>query len=262
MNRTLVLLATLLLLVGGAWYWWSIQSNVPATIAITAPAGGEILQSGEKHTISWKTHGVPASDKISITIRRIPPPPLQEEGQEFDPIVFTDIPNTGSTTWTISEMYPGGTFVLGISAYAAVPITNVISAESRPFTITHPKLAIDLYPLYTGATWKKSVVESFTIGTTTYSGASVTSEPIDVGMNPASVITSFESHYDKLLKEHGWLIANDLAAGGHVGGQTGYRNDSDVILTRFHINYKKQFENAPSECPCDITLSLFSTISK
>lgn len=147
MNRTLVLLATLLLLVGGAWYWWSIQSNVPATIAITAPAGGEILQSGEKHTISWKTHGVPASDKISITIRRIPPPPLQEEGQEFDPIVFTDIPNTGSTTWTISEMYPEGTFVLGISAYAAVPITNVISAESRPFTITHPKLAIDLYPL-------------------------------------------------------------------------------------------------------------------
>lgn len=262
MSKTLVLLVALVLVAGGAWYCWSAQPNAPATITVTAPAGGEVFQPGEEHTISWETHNVPARDKISITIRRIPPPPLQEEGQEFDPIVFTDLPNTGSTTWTISDMYPEGAFVLGISAYASIPITNAISAESKQFTIAHPKLAIDLYPLYVGAAWNKSVVESFTIGTTTYSGASMASSPIDADMSPASVITPFENYYDKLLKERGWNVANNLAAGGHVGGQTGYHNGSGIILTRFHIEYKNQYENAPSECPCNVTLSLFSTANE
>lgn len=261
MSRILAVLAALALIAGAVWYWWSVRSSAPATIAITVPLGGEMWQPGEVHTISWEAHGVPTSDKISVTIRRVPPPPLQEEGQEFDPVIFTDLPNTGSTTWTISDMYPGGTYVLGISAYASVPVENAISTESPPFTITHPKLAIDLYPLYAGVAWHKSVVESFAIGTTTYSGVSMTSASIDAGMNPANVITPFENYYDKLLKERGWHVANDLAAGGHVGGQTGYRNGSGVILTRFHIDYKNQPDNAPSECPCDVTLSLFSNVN-
>ena len=154
-------------------------------------------------------------------------------------------------------MYAWTTY-MGVPVVKSSILVTSSTAESQPFTITHPKLAIDLYPLYTDAAWNMSIVESFVIGTTTYSGASMTSVPIDVGMNPASVITSFENYYDKLLRERGWHVANDLAAGGHVGGQTGYRNGSGVILTRFQIVYHTISENAPSECPCDVTLSLFS----
>ena len=259
MNRTILLLIIAILVAGGAWYWWSAQPGALPTITITAPAGGESWQPGEEHTISWSAHGVPASDKISITIRRIPPPPLQQEGQEFDPIIFTDLPNTGSTTWNISPMYPSGTYVLGISAYESVPVTNPVSAESAQFSITHPTLSQDLYPLYSGASWGAPAAESFVIGTTTYSGASVASAATTGTMNPGSVFTPFQNYYDQKLKALGWKVANDLAAGGHVGGQTGYRKDGAVILTRFNIVYHTTPANAPSECPCDVTLSLFSS---
>ncbi|MDE1925117.1 MAG: hypothetical protein KGH79_02970 [Patescibacteria group bacterium] len=262
MNRVSALLIVLLLLAGGTWYWWSMRSSVPPTVTIIIPAGGEAWQPGEEHTISWDTHGVPANDKISLTIRRIPPPPLQEEGQEFDPIIFTDLPNTGSTTWKVSAMYPSGTYVLGISAYESVPITNAISAESAQFSITHPTLSADLYPLYGRVDWSASEVESFIIGTTSYSGASITSAAVADTMDPGSVFTPFERYYDQKLKSIGWRVANDLAAGGHVGGQTGYRKGGAVILTRFQIVYHTAPENAPSECPCDVMLSLFSTGNK
>jgi hypothetical protein len=259
MYRATILIIILALIAGGAWYWLSTRPSVPPAVTITTPAGGEAWQPREEHTISWDTQGVPASDKISITIRRIPPPPLQEEGQEFDPILFTDLPNTGSTTWKISPMYPNGTYVLGISAYESVPVTNAISAESAQFSITHPTLSADLYPLYSSAGWQATEVESFVIGTTPYSGTSVTSAAVTDTMDPGGIFTPFQNYYDTKLKALGWSVTNDLAAGGHVGGQTGYRKGSAVILTRFHIDYRLVPQNAPSECPCDVTLSLFST---
>jgi hypothetical protein len=256
---TLATLLILLVAVIGAVVWLARTPAAPS-IAFTMPAGGETWQAGETHTISWTSRGIPARDSVSITLRRVPPPPLQEEGQEFDPIVFTNLPNTGSTIWNISPAYPGGTYVLGISAYKSVPVTNPVSAESKPFTLTHPKVAIDLYPLYTGASWNKARVEDVTMGTTTYSGASVESAAIDAGMNPGKVFTAFEQYYASLLAERGWHVANDLAAGGHVGGQTGYRNGPGVILVRYHIDYQNVPDNAPSECPCAVTLSLFSNV--
>ena len=154
MSRALLLLMTLALLGGGIWYWWNSQSTPLPTLHITTPTGGEEWQPGEEHVISWSTHGIPATDYISITIQRLPPPPLQTEGQEFDPIIFTNLPNTGSTTWKISPMYPSGTYVLGIQAYATLPITQgEVTAESVPFTLTHPTLSGDLYPLYSGSSW-------------------------------------------------------------------------------------------------------------
>lgn len=107
-------------------------------ITITSPSGGEAWHPGEEHVISWTTRNVPDTHKVSVTIRRIPPPPLQEEGQEFDPIVFINLPNTGSVTWTISPMYPDGTYILTVAAYESIPITDEVWAESREFTITHP----------------------------------------------------------------------------------------------------------------------------
>ena len=262
-SRKLTPFILILLVAIGMVLWWFYSSPkvLPTpSITITSPAGGEAWQPGETHSITWTTIGIPEDNKISVTIRRIPPPPLQEEGQEFDPIIFTDLLNTGNAEWTIAPMYPSGTYTLGLTAYESAPITNPITEESQPFAITHPNLAPDLYPLYPGANWNRSQVESFLIGTTTYSGARMESAPLDADMDPGNIITPFENYYAKLLMGRGWSVANDLAAGGHVGGQTGYRKGSDVILTRFSINYQNKPEDAPSECPCDVTLSVFSTL--
>src|SRR5512146_1846160 len=185
MSRTTAVVAVVLVVIAGAaWALWPRGERVPATLIITAPAGGEVWDSGSEHTLSWNTRGVLATDKISVTIRRIPPPPLQEEGQEFDPIIFTGLPNTGSTTWKIAPMYPDGTYVIGVSAYRSVPIMDVVTAESAEFSIRHPSLSKDLYPLYKGADWNAPVVESFLIGTTSYSGAGVESAPLTDTMDP------------------------------------------------------------------------------
>lgn len=258
-NRTTIFILVFVFLAGAVLYFWSARPAVPPEITVTTPAGGEKWQPGEEHVISWSTKGVPAGYKVAVTIRRIPPPPLLEEGQEFDPIIFTDLPNTGSASWKISPMYPNGTYVIGMNAYESVPVMSPISAESGQFTLTHPELSAALYPLYSGADWNAPEAESFLIGTTAYSGASVASFASAETMDPGSVFTSFDNFYDKKLKSLGWSVANDLAAGGHVGGQTGYHKDGEIILTRFHIEYLTKPENAPSECPCDVTLSLFST---
>lgn len=120
-------------------------------------------------------------------------------------------------------------------------------------------LSQDLYPLYDKVSWNAPVTESIFIGTSTYTGASVTSSVVENTMDPGSVFTPFEQYYDKKLKALGWSVANDLAAGGHVGGQTGYRKGESVILTGFRINYRIVSTSSPSECPCDVSLSLFST---
>lgn len=97
-----------------------------------------------------------------------------------------------------------------------------------------------------------------TIGTSTYVGASVSSLAATSTMDPGSVFTPFERYYDAKLKALGWTVDKYLATCGHVGGQTGYRKGDGLILVRFFINYQTVPANAPSECPCDVTLSLFS----
>ena len=130
-------------------------------------------------------------------------------------------------------------------------------APSAP--LQPPQLSSDLYPLYATSTWQTPVSESVTIGTTTLSGASITSAAVTDTMDPGSIFTPFETYYADKLAASGWSVANDLAAGGHVGGQTGYRKGNAVILTRFNILYHVVSNTSPSECPCDVTLSLFSS---
>ena len=129
-------------------------------------------------------------------------------------------------------------------------------------TTTPPTLSADIYPLYDHALWNDSQAEQFTIGTTSYSGASIASAAVTNTMDPGSVFTPFQNYYDQKLKALGWQVANDVAAGGHTGGQTGYRKGDALVLTRFQIVYHNVTENAPSECPCDVTLSLFSSEAK
>jgi hypothetical protein len=134
----IIISAVALLLICGLFY--VLRSSGSASIQVLFPSGGETLVTGSSQTLKWKTHKIPAADKIAVTIRRIPPPALPEEGQEFDPIIFTDLPNTGSQDWVISDMYPAGNYVLGFTSYASTPITNPTMAESQEFSITKTQL--------------------------------------------------------------------------------------------------------------------------
>jgi hypothetical protein len=118
----------------GVIYWqyknMTARSAQPS-ITIISPDGGEVLKEGSTYTIKWETKNIPAANKISITIRRVAPPALPTEGQEFNPIVFINLENTGSKDWTVSDMYPEGNYIIEINSYASTPITNPISDESN-----------------------------------------------------------------------------------------------------------------------------------
>lgn len=123
----------------------SPKSTLPS-ITLIYPNGEEILNEGSTYTIKWETQNVPATNKVAITIRRVPPPALPEEGQEFDPIIFTNLENTGSKEWKVSYMYPDGNYIIGINIYESLPITNPISDESdAAFQIINPPIAQATY---------------------------------------------------------------------------------------------------------------------
>jgi len=114
----------------GFWLYKTTTMDNQPFITLISPNGGEILEEGSVYTIKWGTKNIPAANKVSVNIRRIAPPPLSSDGQEFDPIIFIDLENTGSIDWHISSMYPEGNYVLGITSYASVPVTDPISDES------------------------------------------------------------------------------------------------------------------------------------
>jgi len=120
--------------------------NTSPSITIISPNGGEILNEGSVYTINWKTQNVSAANKVAISITRVPPPALPEEGQEFDPIIFTDLENSGSKEWKVSYMYPNGNYIIGINTYESLPITNPLSDESdATFQIINPPIAQAAY---------------------------------------------------------------------------------------------------------------------
>lgn len=130
----IIILTVILLIILGSFYF--LRNDKVPSIQVVSPKSGDILQSGSTQTIKWESRNVPVSDKISFTIRRVPPPSLQTEGQEFDPIIFIDLPNTGSKDWVVSDTYPEGNYVLGITSYTSIPVTNPIMTESGEFSIT------------------------------------------------------------------------------------------------------------------------------
>ncbi|MFH0712802.1 MAG: MliC family protein [Candidatus Jorgensenbacteria bacterium] len=134
-----VLIIVGVLVIAGGLYAFEKYGGKPS-ITITSPSKGDAWTTGSTQLITWTTKNISPGNKISVTLRRIPPPELQTEGQEFDPIVFINLENTGSMDWTISDMYPTGIYMLTVNSYEAIPITDPISAESKPFTITREEL--------------------------------------------------------------------------------------------------------------------------
>lgn len=128
----IVKILLVVLVVAGGILWWqnSSNKNTEPTITILSPNGGETIKEGSTYNITWKTENVPSSNKVAISIRRVAPPPLPEEGQEFDPVIFVNLDNTGSKEWQVSDMYPEGNYLIGINTYASLPVTDPIADES------------------------------------------------------------------------------------------------------------------------------------
>lgn len=144
----------------------------------------------------------------------------------------------------------GSVWVLWKTETAKAPAAS--SSESASL------LTSDLYPLYAGVTWSDPVFGQVEVGAKTYSGASASAVATTSTMNPSAAFTPFEDYYAQKLSALGWRVSNDLAAGGPTGGQTGYTKDGRTILTLFKVTYHTTPADAPSTCPCDVTLSVFS----
>lgn len=141
MKKNLILIISLILVsFFGYQAYLQFTQTVQSSITLISPIGGEILEEGMTYFIKWETQNVPETNKIAINIRRVPPPPLSEEGQEFDPVVFVNLENTGSVEWEVSEMYPEGDYLLSIISYEALPITEdaVFDENIEPFHIIKP----------------------------------------------------------------------------------------------------------------------------
>lgn len=153
--------------------------------------------------------------------------------------------------WSIAAV-----IVIGVASYLISSHLSALTSASGAAAA----LSEDAYPLYPNATWQKPKAVSFSLGSTDYSpGVTVSSAPITDTLDPGSIFMPFMQYYSDKLKGLGYAEDNALAAGGHTGGQSVFRKGTAVILTRFEIDYKNIPENAPSECPCDVTLTVFTS---
>lgn len=144
-NNLVSLILIIVIFVAGIVLYWqqknTAKQNAQPIITLTSPNGGEIMIKGSTYTITWTSKNIPEANKISINIRRVPPPPLSTEGQEFDPLIAINLENTGSYAWTVSDNYPEGNYILGLTSYASLPITNPIGDESdATFQIVNQKV--------------------------------------------------------------------------------------------------------------------------
>lgn len=109
----------------------TIEKTQAPGFRLISPNGGEVFNIGLTYTISWDSGAASGYDKISVHIRKVSPQ-SQEEGQEFDPLIFVGIENDGAEDWVISDEYPEGEYILEATAYSELPLVdgNHISDES------------------------------------------------------------------------------------------------------------------------------------
>ncbi len=123
---------------------------------------------------------------------------------------------------------------------------------SSPTPVQH--LAPDAYPLYSGATWGPE--EGTTFGD--FVGYGISSAPVTNITDIASTSMPFEQYYAQKLSAAGWGVDNALAAGGPGSEIVGYRKGADVLIVSFGSVFKAGGVNEPEQCPCDVTMHVFS----
>lgn len=263
-TRLLFILVVIVIIAGGAYGVVKYrQFNLSPEVVVVSPTSGDVWTVGSAHAITWNTKNIPSENKISITITRISPPPLQTEGQEFDPILFVNLKNTGSVGWTIADQYPAGTYVLGVNSYPSVPIIESVSGQSAPFHIIKEKnFPAEIYPLYPGISWGPEMSATDTMPLngiqTVFTGYGVTSQTVKNITNIAAVTTPFEKYYRNKLKAAGWVMDNYLLASGPGSNIVVYTKGDDYMVISFATVFHAGGVNEPVQCPCDTTLSIFN----
>jgi hypothetical protein len=136
------------------------------------------------------------------------------------------------------------------SAVAPVPVTPVV-----PVVLAAKHLAADVYPLYAGIAWGEEVATTTDFG---LAGYRVMSVPVRGITDLAAVSTPFEKYYAAKLAPLGWRKNIQMEAGGPGASIMGYQKGSDYIVVSYSSVFHAGGANEPEQCPCDITLSVFS----
>ncbi len=125
------------------------------------------------------------------------------------------------------------------------------------------------YPLYagsgvgvgsssaTGISWA-TPTPVFATTTPSLIGVEIVSQPIMNITDLATPSTPFMNHYRRALTATGWTVDNMLAAGGPGAEITGYTKGSDYFIVSYTSDFKVKSADAPEQCPCDLTFSLFA----
>ncbi len=114
-----------------------------------------------------------------------------------------------------------------------------------------PELEADAYPLYDGVEWGE--VQKLEGGL-----LRVASKPVLNTTNIAAVATPFTQYYQQKLTAAGWEQDIMREASGPGANVSTYINGDRFIVVSFESEFKVKSDDAPSECPCDITLSITS----
>ncbi|MBU6323417.1 MAG: hypothetical protein KGI41_03465 [Patescibacteria group bacterium] len=119
-------------------------------------------------------------------------------------------------------------------------------------------LTADAYPLYPSALWGAAEAASFSAGASSFSGYEAAAEPKKDVTDLAALFAPFERYYQQKLEAAGWTEDINLAANGPGSGITAYRKGGAVLIVGYESVFKAGGKNAPAECPCDLTLYVFS----
>ncbi|OYV63543.1 MAG: hypothetical protein B7X03_01355 [Parcubacteria group bacterium 21-58-10] len=123
---------------------------------------------------------------------------------------------------------------------------------------TVPPLAADLYPLYS-ADWNAPHPVSLDIPPAPLSGTGIEAVVATSTMNPGAAFSPFDKYYADKLGALGWRVDNSLAAGGPGRGQVVYRKGAGFIAVNVWTDFHTVSSTSPMQCPCDVTIKLFST---
>lgn len=129
--------------------------------------------------------------------------------------------------------------------------------STAPAPASAPTLHPDLYPLYPGSVWGDVRSASTTDGV----GYRVDAQPVTQVMDIGAVFMPFVSYYEEKLIQAGWVRDMMREAGGPGSGVSVYTKGDAFTTVLYQATFHTKHDNAPSECPCDVQLSLMSGTS-
>jgi len=140
----------------------------------------------------------------------------------------------------------------------SVSTVATTSTATIATSTTNENLLPDVYPLYPGISWGSEEATTYE----QFSGYQVTSAIQPNVTDLASLFQPFEEYYAKKLSDAGWSVDNALAAGGPGSEITAYKKGDDEIIVSYSSLFNMKSPNAPAQCPCEVTLKVFSGSSR